>query len=325
LLVAGCGQAERGGVTEEEIEYETQDHLSFYGTLRLPTRDKPVPLLLVYHAATGGRSDFAFYDHLKTDLPKAGVATFIFDRRGTGDQPGDFNSATFEELARDGLAALSVLKADPRIDATRIGTWGISQGGWIAPLAATLSNDVSFVISVSGPGVTPAQQMAFAAEYSLRGAGFSEETILQASALRARIDAYYRNSSERDALQADIASVENEPWYAFAYLPTADELPEDPAQTKWRVEMDYDPAKTLTKLDAPMLVMFGRKERWVPVEQSTDRIRAAVSDQNLLTIYISENSGHFMSGGAETEEYMGDGPVEAEYLEFMLQWIAARE
>ena len=295
----------------------------FHGILRLPPGNQPAPLLLVYHAANGGRSDFPFYDHLKRDLPEAGVATFIFDRRGSGDQPGDFEAADFEDLARDGLSALAVLKEHPRVDAARIGTWGISQGGWIAPLSATLSDDVSFVISVSGPGVTPARQMAYAADYNLRASGFSEEIIARARDLRVRIDAYYRNSSGREILQADISAAEREEWFPFAYLPSSGELPENPEQTKWRKEMDFDPAEHLGKLSVPMLVVFGRNERWVPVEESIEGIRAVASDKVPLTFYIAENSGHFMSGNAEAEDYGGEGTVEPGYIDAMLRWIDA--
>jgi dipeptidyl aminopeptidase/acylaminoacyl peptidase len=95
----------------------------------LPRASHPVPLLIAYHDASGGSAGFPFYNHLKTDLPRAGIGAFIFDRRGSNGQPGDFATASFETLARDGIAAADVLKRAPRIDARRIGAWGVSQGG----------------------------------------------------------------------------------------------------------------------------------------------------------------------------------------------------
>ena len=45
----------------------------------------------------------------------------------------------------DGFAddALVVLRA---VDAERVGLAGYSQGGWVAPIAATLSDDVAFLV-----------------------------------------------------------------------------------------------------------------------------------------------------------------------------------
>lgn len=302
----------------EEVEFVT-DGGTFTGTLYIPDSENPVPLLIVYHAASGGSVNFPFYAHLKASLPALGIATFIYNRRGTEEQPGDFNTATFEDLARDGIAAAKMLKNDPRIDASRIGAWGISQGGWIAPLASTLSDELSFVISVSGPGVTPAEQMSFTAAFHIREAGFAEEEIEQALRLRAEIDAHYRNPVNRKTLLSRIDEFSDEPWFSLAFLPRT--LPEDVTTAKWFYEMDFDPIPTISKMDKPFLVIFGEKDRWVPVTDSINAIRAAYPDKSQLTIHVFPRSGHFISGEPEDSHYMGEKPVESLYLERMAAWI----
>lgn len=307
------------GVTAETVSYPVGE-LEFTGTLYSPASGESAPLLIVYHAANRGKSSDPIYDHLRNDLPAAGIATFLFDRRGSGNQPGDFETASFEDLAHDGLAALKVLKNDPRIDAGRIGTWGISQGGWIAPLAAVLSDDVSFAISVSGPGVTPAEQMAFAAEYQLRDEGYPKEIVERALELRAKVDAYYRNPVGREVLETELDRYRGEKWYRTAYLPSKP-LPEDVTRSKWFQEMDFDPTKPLSKLDKPILVIFGAKDHLVPVQDSVDAIRAAFPNDTLLRVYVSEESGHLMSGKDKSTDYDGEDPVETRYLEVMIEWI----
>ena len=37
---------------------------------------------------------------------------------------------------------MKFLRGRQDIDPNRVGLWGISQGGWICPLAATLSGDI---------------------------------------------------------------------------------------------------------------------------------------------------------------------------------------
>jgi Predicted hydrolase of the alpha/beta superfamily len=77
-----------------------------------------------------------------------------YDKRGVGESTGDWNAATYEDLAGDAVAAVEYLKTRRDIDAAQIGLLGISQAGWIMPLAAVRSKDVAFLISISGAGVT---------------------------------------------------------------------------------------------------------------------------------------------------------------------------
>lgn len=320
--LTACADA-GGQVSQETIRFKTGD-LEFEGTLRVPHGATSAPLLIVYHAANGGSSDFPFYDHLKKEIPESGIATFLFDRRGSGN-PGDFNSASFEDLAKDGLAALGRLASDARIDRDRIGAYGISQGGWIAPIAANLSSEIDFVISVSGPGVTPARQMDYGAAYHLREAGYGDDVVRSALDLRAKVNAYYRRPQDMEALQSYIDGFRNEPWFDLAFLPRGGRLPEDPAATKWLTEMDFDPVKNLRALRAPMLAVFGANDRWVPIQESVDAIRAAVPDGTTVDFHISEASGHLMSGAPEPPDYNGERPADPAYVKAMIDWIEARK
>ena len=63
---------------------------------------------------------------------------------------GDFNTRTFRDQAEVTLAALDYLRARDDIRPDRVGLWGHSQGGMIAPLAAAISDKVAFLIEVSG-------------------------------------------------------------------------------------------------------------------------------------------------------------------------------
>src|SRR3546814_18123700 len=103
----------------------------------------------------------SLYDHLKTILPALGIAVFTYDRRGSGASGTKNAGGDFTLLADDAIAAARSLKSDPRIDPRRIGTWGLSQGGWISPLAASRSPDIAFVVAVSAPVGTADVQMIF--------------------------------------------------------------------------------------------------------------------------------------------------------------------
>ncbi len=63
---------------------------------------------------------------------------------------GDFNAQTFHDRAAETLATVDFLRARDDIRPDRVGLWGHSQGGMVAPLAAAISDKVAFIIEVSG-------------------------------------------------------------------------------------------------------------------------------------------------------------------------------
>ena len=119
-----------------------------------------------------------------------GIAALAYDKRGVGESGGDFRKVPFMELCDDGLGAIMYLKSRNEIDAKRIGVWGLSQGGWLGPLAASRSADVAFVIAVSGPGVSPGEQMIVYYGNELREQGVDEGDVREASIVRRDIWSY---------------------------------------------------------------------------------------------------------------------------------------
>ena len=106
----------------------------------------------------------------------------MYDKRGVGDSTGEFPDdliSSFGDLAGDAIAGQTHLSERPDIDSARIGFWGFSQGGWLAPLAATRSDKTAFVICVGGPGVDGESQMQFAIPNLMRADGFTEEEIAE--------------------------------------------------------------------------------------------------------------------------------------------------
>src|SRR5690348_2567225 len=90
--------------------------------------------VIALHGAGSGTRDYLLYEHLHELLPPAGIGVVTFDRRGEGHSTGDLSRGRFEIQAQDALAVREA------IDVPKVGLWGLSQGGWIAPLAATLSD-----------------------------------------------------------------------------------------------------------------------------------------------------------------------------------------
>lgn len=116
-------------------------------TLRMPLDSLSHPGIVFLHGATQPlERDVAA---LADTFARAGWATLTWDRRGSGGSSGDAASASLDEFAADAAAAARWLAAQPGVDG-RVGAWGLSQGGLLAPRVAERA-PLAFIIAVSPP------------------------------------------------------------------------------------------------------------------------------------------------------------------------------
>ena len=88
-----------------------------------------------------------------------GIAALIYDKRGTGQSGGAYEShEPYENLVNDALSAVAFLKQRREIAPSQIGIWGLSQGAYISAAAASRSEDIKFIIVV---GASVADGMMF--------------------------------------------------------------------------------------------------------------------------------------------------------------------
>ncbi|HKJ39132.1 MAG TPA: alpha/beta fold hydrolase, partial [Anaerolineales bacterium] len=260
----------------EDVSFISQN-TKLVGTLYKPKSDRPCPAIVVVHQASGGEQTDPFYNHLKTELPKQGIAVLVFDRRGSGDSQGNFETADFDDLADDVVAAVEYLESRADIDGSKIGLHGTSQGGWIAPIAAAKKPEIACVVAVSASGVSPADQMDYGVAFHLKQNGFDQIVINKVVELRTLVNEYFRGNVSRDNAAAELSRYENEPWFRDGYLYPSRELPLDITQDKWHYEMDYEPLSIWKKVKQPTLFLFAEIDEWVPVEQGMKNFEGATS------------------------------------------------
>jgi pimeloyl-ACP methyl ester carboxylesterase len=127
-------------------------------TLDLPPGPGPHPAIVFGHGSGRTTRDEAL--PVKQRMLQAGFAILRYDKRGVGQSTGTYEGVgvfngerVLGELADDMAAGVAFLRTRPEIDADRIGLMGISQAGWIMPLAADRSRQVRYMILVVGPTV----------------------------------------------------------------------------------------------------------------------------------------------------------------------------
>jgi uncharacterized protein len=265
--------------------------------------------VVAVHGAGEGTRDWYLYRRLHELLPSAGIGVVTFDRRGEGASAGEPSRGLFEVQADDALAFVDAIDADV------VGLWGISQGGWVAPLAATCSESVAFLVLLASTGVTPSEQMHYAVAEHVRRAGFRDDVAARAVSLRRRAEAWVRGE-DVDGLEADLRAAAREPSWEYVFLP--DELPTgaeaETARAVLAKEMFFDPEPTFSAVRVPTLLFYGDDDSWTPVEASTETWRRARGDD--VEIVVLPETGH--------EPTHANGAISDAYEQKLIEWTAAR-
>ena len=149
-------------LTYSEISFEnSQAGIQLAGLLFLPEGEGPFPTAVIIHGSGPSYRNNVWYLSVVKHLQENGVAVLLPDKRGSENSEGEWRGASFEELATDTLSAINFVKEQQLFEASVIGLVGMSQGGWIAPVVATQSDDVSFIVSMVGATVTTDEQLLY--------------------------------------------------------------------------------------------------------------------------------------------------------------------
>lgn len=160
----GCRDAQStdppatGGYTTQTVSYPSDD-ITLSGIMWHPPGAGPYPALVLVDGSGKTRAeDWAPWIAKFTGL---GIACLSYDKRGVGASGGTYRGGLNIDiplLAADVVAGVEYLKSRDDVDVSRIGLLGVSQAGWIIPVAAVTSSDVSFTVIFSGATVTVGEE-----------------------------------------------------------------------------------------------------------------------------------------------------------------------
>ncbi len=310
---------------EEEVRFRNGD-ISLEGTLILPLSLGPHPAIVFTHGS--GQVNREALRFMTDFFARHNIAGLIYDKRGAGASTGDWRVASFEDLAEDALAAIRLLKRRADISPKQIGLWGLSQPGWINPLAASRSKDVGFVIVVSGACTTPEYQEIKRVERTLRADGFSEDEIREAVELMKLKFKFARSGIGWKAYKAAREGAENKRWFdrggresGFVAAPASKE---SWSWHFWRRIDDFDPVPVWKKVQCPVLAIYGESDTITPVPESVRNLQGALKDAGhtdyKIKVFPQADHGIYVwpkRGEPRHWPRFADG-----YLEFMANWLS---
>jgi dienelactone hydrolase len=305
---------------EEEVSFQSGG-FTLAATLRLPLAKGPHPALFLMQGS--GAADRQAESFLADYLVRHGIATLVYDKRGTGSSGGDYRDESFNDFAADALAGIRLLQGRSEINPEQTGLYGRSHGGMVAPLAASLSKDVAFIINVSGAGVPPHQQMTYQLEAEMRRDGFPETDIKDAVAYHNQKWEVARTEGKGwDELQAATQNARDKKW--LPRVQPATKL--DDIVPSWKLQMGYDPMPALEGVKCPILAVFGELDTSTPVAQTMANYAKAIakSGNAAYTVKVFPNADHALLVWPKPGDAAHWPELASGYLETMREWIHKR-
>jgi pimeloyl-ACP methyl ester carboxylesterase len=307
----------------QELSFNSGD---FYvvGDFRTPVEGELFPVIIMVHGSGGATRDGAVdFATLIEIFLRQGFAVLSWDKPGSGESRGTFTQGyTVTERANLLADATKVLKENTSILNSSIGLWGISQAGWVMPRSLELTNDVAFMIVVSGGGEDGIEQMAYQVGQVVACKGGSTEQVNAVEKYWSQMAKATEYSEYREAVDilVNIPGVTEH---------TGLTVSEQSQWNAWPREIDafWNPMDAIEKTTIPMLVFFGELDKNIDPVQGAQAYEAALekagnTDYMVITI---ENAGHVLTSATTG---CLDEPVSSEwvseYLDTLENWVSDR-
>lgn len=291
--------------------------------------DGPKPLVVMVHGSERTSPRTSFYPLVLAGL---GLNVFIYDKRGTGESEGEYTQ-NFELLADDAAAALNEARSIAAGHFTKAGFFGGSQGGWVAPLAATRA-PADFVVVGFGLMVSPLDEDRQQILSEMREKGYGEPDLTQAGEVAdaaGRLVASHFSSGFED-VAAIKQRYSGKPWFtqidgeftgAIMRTSDADLHRIGPALfDNLELIWDYDAVASLQKVKVPQLWILAEEDREAPSEASLARLSALRDKGSDISIFSFPATDHGMAEFTEaadgTRTY---GRITDGYFRLIGDWI----
>ncbi len=322
-----------------EVTIEHPDGHTLAGTLTLPDTAGPAAAVVLISGSGPQDRDETIFGHkpflvIADYLTRHNIAVLRFDDRGTGASTGDFSSADSRDLATDVLAAMKFLAQVEGVDPKHIGLIGHSEGGIIAPMVASLTDDIAFMVLLAGTGVPGDEILRLQSALMMRASGATEQAIAEIQAAQEHVFEALVNGTEGEALDAALRPVVEKQLKVMTGLEgeALDKFIEQQmtqlASPWMRYFITYDPRPALARVQCPVLAVNGTLDLQVWHEQNLGVIEQTIREAGGdVTARRYEGLNHLFQP-AETGSLAEYATIEVTFdeavLRDMVEWIALK-
>jgi hypothetical protein len=292
-----------------------------------------------------GKTDVAgrtsYYD-LRSRFTQLGISTLIWDKPGCGESKGTFDAdQPVESSAREVLDAIRHARESKLPGSQKVGLWGISRAGWIAPLAITQDPKIAFWISVSG--TDDKENFPYLLESNLRIEGRTQAEIklllgewrhgFEITSWGGTFEEYLTATQtlRRDPFMVFLSGGKHEDEVAFLaeqkqFLSGTFQVDE---ATGLMIYVSHF-QRMLGRLNVPVLAIFGEKDRNVNWRNTVALYSKTIgkNPNASLTIRTFPDGNHNLqqarTGGLREMLQMSEHRASAGYYEAMADWLRTK-
>ncbi|MDX1545007.1 MAG: alpha/beta hydrolase, partial [Christiangramia sp.] len=199
-------------------------------------------------------------------LARKGIASFTYDKRGSGKSGGETYEVGYSGYADDAIAAIKKIKSQNNFD--RVGLFAVSEGEWVS-LIVDSKEKIDFILMVSASGSSPFQQTLRELTYRLERKNFKDQDIEEAKGLYREILAFDNDSLKRKQIEERIMRSRDKAWFE-AGEDFSDELYYYPW---WHKIMNFNPKEYLEKTDTDILVLIGNDNQSYPPAETISNFK----------------------------------------------------
>jgi dienelactone hydrolase len=259
------------------------------GTLCIPRSAGRHPAVVLLQGS-GGETRWGTNRYIADRFARSGIAALVYDKRGSGASADDWKSSSYDDLAADAIAGIDLLASRADIDAKRIGLHGHSEGGIIAPIAAVHApSKVAFIVAEDTVAGLVRDQDVYRVSHQIREAGFTDVQIKHAMDMYKLMLDVACGTKPYSELAAAAHPVQDQKWYQWLSIP-----PENSYLWTWYPRIgNLDTLVFWKNVHAPVLLVYGQLDQFVPVDESLAKIEASLDAVHTpYTAIIVPNAQH---------------------------------
>ncbi len=325
---------------EDVIFDNNKANIKLAGTLTTPRGEGPFPGIVLVSGSGPQDRDQTFMGHktflvLADHLTKSGIAVLRFDDRGYAKSTGNFSSATSLDFASDAQAAVEFLVKHSRIDASNIGLIGHSEGGLIAPIVASQSDDIAFIALMAGPGISGNDIAIEQIKTILSVNGLSEKAAKAGSNITSQLNEAIITHKDLNNYEALLKETYANAWSLLA-KPIQTELKQvgggsisnariKSLSSAWnQYFLIHQPEMYLSKLSIPVMAIHGNKDKQMIAAVNLRAIEAALNPSPKHLVIEMDGLNHLFqtaNTGLMSEYSKITETIAPQVLEEISTWI----
>ncbi len=339
----------------EDISYFNKDKsIKFGGTLTIPTEGTKHPVAILISGSGQQDRDETVFGHkpflvIADYLTRHGIAVLRVDDRGVGETTGkeSLNKATSYDFALDVIAGIEYLKKRTEIMPMKIGLIGHSEGGLIASIIGSTRNDLAFIVSMAGTGVSGKKIILSQIKKSLRRtlSPATVDSIITFETKAIEIILHEKNDklaeisifrelmggwvNKQDTLVRKYFGMKLKDGYQSYNTKELSKRYKHIMSPWYRYLLAYNPEEYLPKVSAPFLAINGEKDTQVLADLNLNGFQHTFEkhDKHNYKIISYPNLNHFFQhckSGFIEEVEATEETISKEVLNDITTWIKSQ-